>query len=132
MSTKKTVLVVDDESDVLLIVKTALLSEGYHVLTATNGPDALTIAMDNALDLMILDIMMPEMNGFEVLQRLRETPKTESLPVIMLTGVVDKTNMRHALDQGIVYYITKPFEFQDLLSKVKIVIAGGVPGGFEL
>lgn len=124
MSDKKTILAVDDESDVLLIIKTALFSEGYNVFTATNGPDAIAIAQDEKPDLIILDMMMPEMNGFEVLKCLRESEDTETIPVIMLTGVSDKSKIREALESGIDYYIVKPFEFHDLLSKVKIVLSG--------
>jgi CheY-like chemotaxis protein len=125
MSTKakKLILAVDDESDVLLIIKTALISEGYDVLTASNGPDALAIAGERVPDLMILDVMMPEMTGFEVLKNLRDKPATEAIPVIMLTGVSDKNKIREALASGIQYYVVKPFEFHDLMSKVKLVLA---------
>lgn len=120
---KKKILAVDDESDVLLIIKTALLSEGYKVFTATNGPDALALAEDESPDLVILDMMMPEMSGFEVLKEMREKPSTESIPVIMLTGISEKEKIREALNLGIDYYIVKPFEFHDLIAKVKIAIA---------
>jgi CheY-like chemotaxis protein len=123
MTEKRKILAVDDESDVLLIIKTALMSEGFEVVTASNGPDALALASDHIPDLIILDVMMPEMNGFEVLQHLREGPSTRSVPVIMLTGISDKNKIREALDSGIEYYVVKPFEFHDLMSKVKIVLA---------
>lgn len=123
MTDKKKILAVDDESDVLLILKTALLSEGYQVFTATNGPDAIVIASEENPDLIVLDMMMPEMNGFDTLRKIREEPRQASVPVIMLTGVADKERIREALDLGIEYYIVKPFEFHDLISKVKIAIA---------
>jgi DNA-binding response OmpR family regulator len=126
---KKKILAVDDESDLLLIIKTALFSEGYDVSTATNGPDALALAQENVPDLIVLDIMMPEMNGFEVLQHLRENPKTESVPVIMLTGLSEKDKIRQALDSGINYYIVKPFEFHDLISKIRIAIDNATAPG---
>lgn len=122
MSEEKTILAVDDESDVLLIIKTALMSEGYKVVTATNGPDALASAEDDNPDLVILDMMMPEMSGFEVLKAMRDKPSTRAIPVIMLTGVAHKEKIREALDLGIDYYIVKPFEFHDLIAKVKIAI----------
>jgi CheY-like chemotaxis protein len=131
MSDKKKILAVDDESDLLLIIKTALFSEGYDVVTASNGPDALALAQDHKPDLIILDMMMPEMNGFEVLDNLRRQEATMGIPVIMLTGVSEKGKIRQALDAGINYYIVKPFEFHDLIAKVKIAIAdseGGGPG----
>lgn len=123
MGAKKKILAVDDEADVLLIVKTALISEGYDVSTATNGMDALAIASENPPDLAILDVMMPEMNGFEVLAKMREMPETASTPVIMLTGVSDKNKIRDALAHGVDYYVVKPFEFHDLMSKIKIVLS---------
>ncbi len=123
MSDKKRILAVDDESDVLLIIKTALMSEGYAVSTASNGPDALALAQENRPDLVVLDMMMPEMSGFEVLDALRASPSTHTVPVIMITGVSDKAKIRQAIDSGIDYYIVKPFEFHDLISKVKIAIS---------
>ncbi|MBX7247344.1 MAG: response regulator [Candidatus Sumerlaeaceae bacterium] len=127
MSEKKKILAVDDESDLLLIIKTALFSEGFDVITASNGPDGLALAEDQKPDLLILDMMMPEMNGFEVLKCMRDNPKTQDIPVIMLTGVSEKSKIRQALDSGIDYYIVKPFEFHDLISKVKIALEGGGP-----
>ena len=123
MSQKKKILAVDDESDVLLLIKTALMSEGFAVTTASNGPDALTLAAEERPDLIILDMMMPEMSGFDVLEALRSRQETESIPVIMLTGVSDKGKIRQAIDSGIDYYIVKPFAFHDLISKVKIAIS---------
>lgn len=122
MSTKK-ILAVDDENDVLLIIKTALLSEGFDVKTASSGEEALAVAPEFAPDLIILDMMMPEMTGFETLKRLRSDTPLKQTPVIMLTGVSDKDKIREALDSGISYYMVKPFEFHDLISKVKIAIA---------
>lgn len=126
---RKKVLVVDDENDLLLIIKTALMSEGYSVETANNGLDAIAMAQDNTPDLVILDMMMPEMNGFEVLAQLRQQVNTERTPVIMLTGISEKGTIREALDSGIHFYIVKPFEFHDLLSKVKLAIADAEGGG---
>lgn len=123
MTDKKKILAVDDESDVLLILKTALISEGYQVFTATNGPDAIALAREHGPDLMVLDMMMPDMNGFETLKHIREGEATQSVPVIMLTGVSDKDKIRQALDLGIDYYIVKPFEFHDLIAKVKLAIS---------
>jgi two-component system alkaline phosphatase synthesis response regulator PhoP len=126
---KRKILAVDDETDLLLIIKTALSSEGFEVVTATNGPDALAMAEDEHPDLVILDVMMPEMNGFEVLQALREQPSTERVPVIMLTGLSDKEKIRDALAAGIDYYIIKPFQLHDLISKVQLAIADSdMPG----
>lgn len=122
MEAKKKVLVIDDENDILLIIKSALHEEGYDVTTANNGYDGLALAEDASPDLIILDIMMPEMDGFEVLQQLKENEKTAQIPVVILTGMSSKDKIREALNKGIDYYIVKPFEYQDLVSKVKIAI----------
>ncbi len=130
MAEKKKILAVDDESDVLLIIKTALMSDGFMVQTATNGADAISIAAELNPDLIILDMMMPEMSGFDTLRKLRDVANTTSTPVIMLTGVSDKSKIREALDLGIDYYIVKPFEFHDLIAKVNLAIADSHSTGF--
>ena len=90
------------------------------------------MADENPPDLIILDMMMPEMDGFEVLRRLRESLKTDRIPVIMLTGVSERGKIRQALDSGIDYYIVKPFEFHDLISKVKVALSSpSTPGADE-
>ena len=116
------ILAIDDENDVLLIIKTALSSEGEDVLTASNGFDGLALAEDEQPDLILLDLKMPEMDGMEVLEKLRENEKTRDIPVIILTGISEKNKIREALNEGITYYIVKPFECQDLLSKINLAI----------
>lgn len=121
MADKPTVLAVDDESDVLLLLKTAL-SEDYDVSTASSGPEALEKAAAAPPDVIILDMMMPGMDGLEVLDRLRKVPGTASTPVLFLTGVSDRAKIRQALDMGTAYYLTKPFSNFDLLSKVSLAL----------
>lgn len=120
----KRILAVDDEPDVLLIVRTALQSEGYDVETAANGPDALELAKANPPDLVILDVMMPGMTGFDVLRELKSDDKTSRVPVIMLTGLSDRSKIQEALSSGTDYYIVKPFDFEDLFSKVNQALEG--------
>lgn len=130
MSDNKLILAVDDENDVLLIIKTALLSEGFEVVTAASGPEALTAMAEKTPDLVILDMMMPEMTGFDVLEKMRSDTTTQSTPVIMLTGINDKEKIRTAIDSGVSYYMVKPFEFHDLISKVKLAIADAEQAAF--
>ncbi len=118
----KRILAIDDENDVLLIIKTALKSEGFEVITAGNGFDGLAVAEDQKPDLILLDLMMPEMDGMEVLKRLKENDQTDQIPVIILTGLSDRSKIRLALDQGTAYYIVKPFEYQDLITKVRLAL----------
>jgi DNA-binding response OmpR family regulator len=118
MATK--ILVADDEPDVLLIIKTGLTLEGFDVVTAPNGRDALLTATEERPNLIILDVMMPYLSGFEVLEKLKENDDTAQIPVIMLTGLSDRESIQQALLSGSDRYIVKPFEFTDLLQKVKI------------
>lgn len=120
---KKLILAVDDENDVLLIIKTALQSEGYRVLTAPNGKDGLALAEEKQPNLILLDLMMPEMDGMEVLRKLKESGRTAKIPVIILTGLSDRSKVRQALDQGTSFYIVKPFDYQELVSKVKLALS---------
>jgi DNA-binding response OmpR family regulator len=115
---KQKILAVDDESDVLLIIKTALQSEGFEVLTSPDGPDALKTAREEKPDLILLDVMMPGMDGFEVLKKIREDDVIYNTPVIMITGLSERERKRSAIESGTKYYIVKPFEFQDLIAKV--------------
>jgi DNA-binding response OmpR family regulator len=116
------ILAVDDESDVLLIVKTGLQTEGYDVITASNGFDAITLAKEEKPDLILLDIMMPEMDGFETLGKLKQDDSTAQIPVIMLTGLSERAKIQQALVSGTQYYVVKPFEFEDLLVKVRTAL----------
>lgn len=123
MSRRPRILAVDDENDILLIVRTSLKDE-YDVETASSGAEALQKIEDNPPDLVILDMMMPEMDGIEVLEEIRRMTQTATTPVIFLTGVSDKAKIREALDKGTQYYITKPFNYNELLSKVAIALNG--------
>ena len=113
------ILAVDDESDVLMIVRTALEAEAYEVVTAGNGVDALALADEQEFDLILLDVMMPGMDGFEVMRRLRERAKTRETPIVMLTGLAEKSMVKQALDLGVSHYIIKPFEFQEFLQVIQ-------------
>jgi len=122
---RKRVLCVDDENDVLLILKTAL-SEEYDVSTANNGADAVAVALEKKPDLIILDIMMPGMDGFQTLAKMRESPSLGTVPVMFLTGVSDKEKIRRALDMGTRYYIVKPFDYNELMEKAALAIKDAV------
>jgi two-component system phosphate regulon response regulator PhoB len=116
------ILAVDDENDILLIVKTALESEGFQVQTAASGEEALEVVADFTPDLMILDLMMPGLDGMETLQKMRDLPSTRTTPAIMLTGVSERKTILNALNRGVSHYIVKPFECDDLIAKVQKVL----------
>lgn len=125
-SKKQRILCVDDENDILLILRTAL-KDDYDVTTASNGPDALMAVDEDKPDLVILDYMMPDMDGLEVLEEIRRQPHSANLPVIFLTGISDRTKIRQALDRGTSFYLVKPFEYADLMNKVALALKERTP-----
>ena len=128
----KKILAVDDENDVLLVIKTALQSEGFDVTAAADGPEALQRLKDDKPDLILLDVMMPGMTGFEVLDKIRANAETAKIPVIMLTGISERAKIRDAISSGADFYIVKPFEFHDLLSKVNMALNPSLDDPFSI
>ncbi|MGC8826942.1 MAG: response regulator [Anaerolineae bacterium] len=106
----KSVLVVDDEADIREALRIILEADGYQVLEAGDGLEALQMVQRARPDLVILDIMMPRMDGLEVLRRLEADPETAGLPVIFLSVLTSEMDVIHGLEQGAVEYITKPFD----------------------
>ncbi|WP_083402155.1 response regulator transcription factor [Bacillus sp. MUM 116] len=117
---KKRILVIEDEVNIAKVLKIELEYEGYEVFVEHNGKSGLTAATEKSIDLILLDVMLPELNGMEVLRRLRKTGN--QTPVILLTArnmTLDKVT---GLDQGANDYITKPFEIEELLARVRACI----------
>ena len=115
-----TVLVVDDQPRVVQTVTTALSNWGdYELLTAYDGQSALDLARQRHPDLVILDVMMPGMDGFQVLKALKSDPETEDIAVLMLTAKDQPLDIVDGLDAGADYYVPKPFHPRDLASLVK-------------
>jgi twitching motility two-component system response regulator PilH len=118
----KRILVVDDERDIVDVAKTFLVSRGYEVSTASNGNDAIAKASSEKPDLMLLDILMPGKNGFEVTRALKEDPATAGIPIVIssvLTGVKDR---REALEAGAIAILAKPFEFEIVAAQIKNIL----------
>ena len=115
----KRVLVIDDDPDVLATTKVMLGADGYDVLTADGGEEGVAKALADSPDLILLDVLMPRMNGMEVFKKLREEPKTTGIPVIFLTAVGEETFVKSALMLGAEQYITKPYDPEDLLVEVR-------------
>lgn len=103
------VLVVDDEPDVLLLCRVNLEFEGYTVIDAQDGEQALEKVRLEKPDIILLDVMMPGMDGWEVLASLKEDPTTSEIPVVMLTAKVRELDQIHGLTQGAIDYVNKPF-----------------------
>ncbi len=115
----KKILVVDDERHIVRLVQVNLQKDGYDVSTASNGREAIEQAQENRPDLIVMDVMMPEMDGFEALKHLKEDPKTEDIPVIMLTAKAQDADVFRGWQSGADLYLTKPFNPTELLSFVK-------------
>ncbi len=113
------ILIVDDEPDILQIAKRILEQEKYQVITASDGEEATRKAEAETPNLILLDIRMPEMNGFEVCKKLKALPKTKNIPIIMFTVLAHENDKKTAKDVGASGYIVKPFTRESLLSEVK-------------
>lgn len=120
----KLILVADDEPDIVTIVEMILRSQGYDVLKAANGLEALELAERHSPDLILLDIMMPDMDGWEVLRLLHVDPSTSEIPVAMISAKTGSRAKITSMQEGAVDYITKPFDSQELLSKVRELLTG--------
>jgi len=114
----KTILIVDDTSSNIDIL-VELLDETYDVIPALDGEFALEVAKEDRPDLILLDIMMPDMDGFEVCSRLKADENTKDIPVIFITANTDEESIENAYDIGGTDYVTKPFRPKELLSRVK-------------
>lgn len=116
------ILVVDDEPDILSVLVYHLSREGYRVTTAVNGQGALTAAAAERPDLIILDLMLPGMDGYEVLQRLRNADRTAAIPVILLTARREEEERVKGFEVGADDYITKPFSARELTLRVEALL----------
>jgi len=117
---KKTILVVDDEPELVTMIRKILEENGYHVICAFDGPQVFAVLKKHTPDLILLDIMMPEMNGLEVLARLKGDPETSSIPVFLLTAQDEYQEMLTGYDTGTDYYITKPFTKIQLMKAINL------------
>jgi len=119
MENKKRILVVDDEADLVTFVKLRLEANGYEVLAAVDGEEARKAAKESQPDLIILDIILPKLNGFEVCSLLKNDPKTSHIPIIMLTAKDQEADIHLAKKVGSDAYIAKPFDADMLLLRIK-------------
>jgi CheY-like chemotaxis protein len=120
MSTR--VLVVDDNDDNLVIVRHILLGQGFTVRTARSGAEALDALASDRPDVILLDVMMPEMDGMEVLDRIKASPGSASIPVILVTARAQDEDVLAGYRSGADYYITKPFTSRQLLYALGLVL----------
>jgi DNA-binding response OmpR family regulator len=121
--TKGTILIIDDERDLVEMVRYNLAEkEGYDVISAGDGQTGLEIAQRHKVDLIVLDLMMPGIDGLEVCRRLRSDPRTGRIPIIMLTAKATEADRIVGLELGADDYVTKPFSPRELLARVKAIL----------
>lgn len=118
----KTILIADDEEDVRTLVYITLASPRYCILETGDGRSALEIARKEKPDLLVLDRMMPNMNGLEVAEALRKDPFTSDIPIIMLTAVSEERDKKFTRNMGVFAYMLKPFNPLELREKVRAMI----------
>lgn len=119
------ILIVDDDEDVLLIVQTILDNAGYSAVTARNGREGVEKAIGLRPDLILLDVMMPELSGWEVCTTLKSAPETRRIPIAMLTVKAEIRDLITGMQVGADDYLTKPFEFAELLARVRALLRRG-------
>ncbi len=119
---QKKILVVDDEPDVSKLLKARLESAGYAVFAAFDGVEALKAVKEFSPDLILLDVMLPKMDGYQVCRLLKFDEKSKNIPVIMLTARAGESDKDKSLEAGADAYLTKPFKSDELLSTISSVI----------
>jgi DNA-binding response OmpR family regulator len=126
MSRKK-ILLVDDSATTLMMEQMVLRGQPYQIVTARNGREAVAAAVSEKPDLILLDVVMPEMNGFEACRRIREHEATRYVPIIMVTTKGEEQNVETGFESGCSDYITKPINGAELLTKVRgyLDVVGG-------
>jgi len=118
------ILIADDEPNIVLALEFLMKKEGYEVQTVSDGEDALHAIEKSPPDLILLDIMMPKLDGYEVCQRIRSDPSMKDIVIIMLTAKGREVEREKGLALGADFYITKPFSTREVVQKVREVLAG--------
>lgn len=125
MEKRKHILLVEDDESILFGLQDILEGEGYQISTASNGIDGLKLATEKPIDLLVLDIMLPGMNGLEICKKIKE--EKLSLPIIMLTAKSSELDKISGLDYGADDYITKPFSLSELLARIRAILRRAYP-----
>lgn len=121
----KKILVADDEADIIEVVEMLLTSEGYDVIKAHDGAEALELVRDIVPDLIILDIMMPEIDGVEVCKRMRLMDNIKNIPIVMFSAKLSAIDKKESFDAGADGFITKPFNARGFISGIKTYLELG-------
>ena len=123
----KKILLVDDEPDILKLVAARLRASGYDVVTAQDGQDGLRMAQQERPDLLILDLMLPHLNGYEICTMLKQDPRYQGIPVILFSAKSQEKDKQLGKDCGADAYLTKPYRPEVLLERVRTLIAQSPP-----
>lgn len=119
----KKILVVDDQKDNVFVLQERLIREGFEVLSAYDGPTCLTIASEEYPDLILLDVMMPGMSGFEVCKKLTTNEETKLIPVLLVTALTEAEDLKEGFQAGAFDYIKKPFNRVELIARIKSALS---------
>jgi DNA-binding response OmpR family regulator len=117
------ILIVEDEANIVKLIRTRLERLGHSINAADNGIAALDMARETTPDLILLDVMIPMLNGFQVLQRLKANPATAAIPVLMLTARGHESDISAGIEAGADDYLVKPFSFPELIARVSTTLA---------
>lgn len=117
-----TILIVDDEPNIVISLEFLMKQKGYDVVIARNGQEALAVLNEKLPDLILLDVMMPKPDGYEVCQKIRATTEWQKIPVIMLTAKGREVEREKGLALGADYYVTKPFGTKELVAQVQTIL----------
>ncbi|RLD18899.1 MAG: response regulator [Caldiserica bacterium] len=118
----KRVLVIDDDPQIMIFIKFILEKNNFEVFSADSGMKGLEILQNEDIDIVLLDVMMPGMDGYEVCRKIRENPKTKDKPVLMLTALGMGEDFEKALEVGANWYIVKPFKPQQLIERINMLL----------
>ena len=131
MTDKPKILVVDDENLIVTMIKDTLEANNYHVITARDGEEGLARARTEKPDLIILDVMMPKLDGFKVARLLKFDVRYRHIPIIMLTARAGTTDRDISINSGADAYLVKPLDLVSLLTKIKELLASGAQAGYK-
>ncbi len=129
MAGKPRILLVDDEPNIVKMVGKRLEVAGFDVLVALDGQEALAKAQQERPDLIVLDLMLPKLNGYEVCTRLKQDPRYQQIPIVMVTAKAQEKDEKLGMECGANAFVRKPFRAQELLERIRALIEAASTGG---